>query len=151
MSFMPLYYRTIKAVLIPTVTGTISFFSSALILSIIWRSHVNSSYHRIMAFFSFWDMVLSFAVAITTLPMPSDVGDTYDFAGPSYGNVTTCEAQAFAVLLGIGLTICSNSVLSLYYLRVCRFCLYTHLRAHETGRNLVCRLLLGKKKIYSIY
>ena len=25
-------------------------------------------------------------------------------------------------------------------------CLYTHLRAHETGRNLVCRLLLEKKK-----
>src|SRR5665213_4577771 len=25
---------------------------------------------------------------------------------------------------------------------------YTHLRAHETGRNLVCRLLLEKKKIY---
>ena len=24
---------------------------------------------------------------------------------------------------------------------------YTHLRAHETGRNLVCRLLLEKKKI----
>ena len=26
---------------------------------------------------------------------------------------------------------------------------YTHLRAHETGRNLVCRLLLEKKKEYS--
>ena len=26
---------------------------------------------------------------------------------------------------------------------------YTHLRAHETGRNLVCRLLLEKKKVYS--
>ena len=25
---------------------------------------------------------------------------------------------------------------------------YTHLRAHETGRNLVCRLLLEKKKNY---
>src|SRR5674476_739308 len=25
---------------------------------------------------------------------------------------------------------------------------YTHLRAHETGRNLVCRLLLEKKKKY---
>ena len=25
---------------------------------------------------------------------------------------------------------------------------YTHLRAHETGRNLVCRLLLEKKKTY---
>ena len=26
---------------------------------------------------------------------------------------------------------------------------YTHLRAHETGRNLVCRLLLEKKKKYT--
>ena len=25
---------------------------------------------------------------------------------------------------------------------------YTHLRAHETGRNLVCRLLLEKKREY---
>src|SRR5674476_1570625 len=25
---------------------------------------------------------------------------------------------------------------------------YTHLRAHETGRNLVCRLLLEKKKLH---
>ena len=28
---------------------------------------------------------------------------------------------------------------------------YTHLRAHETGRNLVCRLLLEKKNISSNY
>src|SRR5674476_775575 len=28
---------------------------------------------------------------------------------------------------------------------------YTHLRAHETGRNLVCRLLLEKKKKYQRY
>ena len=27
---------------------------------------------------------------------------------------------------------------------------YTHLRAHETGRNLVCRLLLEKKKSYLV-
>ena len=27
---------------------------------------------------------------------------------------------------------------------------YTHLRAHETGRNLVCRLLLEKKKTHKI-
>ncbi len=27
--------------------------------------------------------------------------------------------------------------------------LYTHFRAHETGRNLVCRLLLEKKKYIS--
>src|SRR5665213_3753266 len=28
----------------------------------------------------------------------------------------------------------------------CQSVSYTHLRAHETGRNLVCRLLLEKKK-----
>ena len=28
---------------------------------------------------------------------------------------------------------------------------YTHLRAHETGRNLVCRLLLEKKKQENLY
>ena len=28
---------------------------------------------------------------------------------------------------------------------------YTHLRAHETGRNLVCRLLLEKKKKITLY
>ena len=27
---------------------------------------------------------------------------------------------------------------------------YTHLRAHETGRNLVCRLLLEKKLHYGL-
>ena len=27
---------------------------------------------------------------------------------------------------------------------------YTHLRAHETGRNLVCRLLLEKKKAFCL-
>ena len=32
------------------------------------------------------------------------------------------------------------------YLRSDRTVSYTHLRAHETGRNLVCRLLLEKKK-----
>ena len=26
---------------------------------------------------------------------------------------------------------------------------YTHLRAHETGRNLVCRLLLEKKNFFN--
>ena len=31
-------------------------------------------------------------------------------------------------------------------LRAVRTVSYTHLRAHETGRNLVCRLLLEKKK-----
>src|SRR5678809_709772 len=43
--------------------------------------------------------------------------------------------------LAICLAGCSSKVVS-YVAPVS----YTHLRAHETGRNLVCRLLLEKKK-----
>ena len=39
----------------------------------------------------------------------------------------------------------AQSTLSTILLRS-RAVSYTHLRAHETGRNLVCRLLLEKKK-----
>src|SRR5674476_1516794 len=34
----------------------------------------------------------------------------------------------------------------IFYLHLPAAVSYTHLRAHETGRNLVCRLLLEKKK-----
>src|SRR5665213_3937057 len=36
--------------------------------------------------------------------------------------------------------------LSRWHVRYSHTVSYTHLRAHETGRNLVCRLLLEKKK-----
>src|SRR5674476_123484 len=41
----------------------------------------------------------------------------------------------------LGLTAITTTILILSYITVS----YTHLRAHETGRNLVCRLLLEKK------
>ena len=41
-----------------------------------------------------------------------------------------CSAQAIELKTGIGIVETVS---------------YTHLRAHETGRNLVCRLLLEKK------
>ena len=39
-----------------------------------------------------------------------------------------------------------ESLLDEFGLQAIRTVSYTHLRAHETGRNLVCRLLLEKKK-----
>eukprot|EP01017_Pseudomicrothorax_dubius_P024058 TRINITY_DN25603_c0_g1_i1.p1 TRINITY_DN25603_c0_g1~~TRINITY_DN25603_c0_g1_i1.p1 ORF type:complete len:113 (-),score=6.99 TRINITY_DN25603_c0_g1_i1:130-468(-) len=39
-----------------------------------------------------------------------------------------------------------HSILSVYIDYYHDTVSYTHLRAHETGRNLVCRLLLEKKK-----
>ena len=55
---------------------------------------------------------------------------------------------ALTLLMGISFTSCLNSDND-YAPTVGGFVKavsYTHLRAHETGRNLVCRLLLEKKK-----
>src|SRR5678809_1746142 len=50
-------------------------------------------------------------------------------------------------LLGINQGMCwSTTVIMKIDLVGPRPVSYTHLRAHETGRNLVCRLLLEKKK-----
>ena len=57
----------------------------------------------------------------------------------------------FFVLAGLNLNLPSLATAGLigvvYFLvRILGTVSYTHLRAHETGRNLVCRLLLEKKK-----
>eukprot|EP00553_Chaetoceros_curvisetus_P004031 CAMPEP_0204623540 /NCGR_PEP_ID=MMETSP0717-20131115/9275_1 /ASSEMBLY_ACC=CAM_ASM_000666 /TAXON_ID=230516 /ORGANISM="Chaetoceros curvisetus" /LENGTH=81 /DNA_ID=CAMNT_0051638653 /DNA_START=52 /DNA_END=294 /DNA_ORIENTATION=- len=65
-----------EAWMIPSATGTISALSSILIMSIILRSSKESrfsSYHIIMFFMSFWDTIASTAIALNTIPMPSDV------------------------------------------------------------------------------
>src|SRR5678809_1789930 len=45
-----------------------------------------------------------------------------------------------------GLAVCKELREKVGYLPILMPVSYTHLRAHETGRNLVCRLLLEKKK-----
>src|SRR5674476_1494157 len=64
---------------------------------------------------------------------------------------SACSVYAHAIRLHNGQPICSHtcgassrsdSHMRAYDVSVS----YTHLRAHETGRNLVCRLLLEKKK-----
>ena len=107
-------YMTRAGVVIPTVSGSISAISSFVILSFIVRSRNNTIYHRIMFLLSFADIITSVAIALTTLPMPKDV--IYPFAGPSYGNVQSCEAQGFLYLSGSSLTFSMNGILNLYYL-----------------------------------
>eukprot|EP01083_Nonionella_stella_P122460 368436_1 len=38
-----------------------------------------STYHLIMFFFSFWDIITSIAIALTTIPMPADIHETYKY------------------------------------------------------------------------
>ncbi len=108
------FFFTRTAVVIPTITGLISASSSLMIMAFIIRSRKNSIYHRILFFISVGDLLSSFAVALTTIPMPRDV--VYAFRGPSYGNIQTCEAQAFLYLFGNALVIFSGSILLVYYL-----------------------------------
>ena len=51
--------------------------------------------------------------------MPKDV--VYDYAGLSYGNIQTCEAQAFVIVLASGLVLLSSIFLSIYYLCAIRY------------------------------
>jgi len=109
---------------IPTVTSGISFFSSALIIYIIAQSERNTytiTYHRIMVFISIADMISSLAVSLTTIPMPKDVNEVYNFEGKSYGTVLTCEIQGFSYGLGLRLSLAASICLSVYYLLKIRY------------------------------
>ncbi|GFH62093.1 hypothetical protein CTEN210_18569 [Chaetoceros tenuissimus] len=110
---------TKAGVILPTTSGSLSFVSSCLIMITILRSKQNTPYHRIMFFMSFWDSIASLSMALTTIPMPKDV--EYDYAGPSYGNITTCEAQAFVIVLSSGLVLLSSILLSIYYICTIRY------------------------------
>jgi hypothetical protein len=92
------FASTEAGIIIPTITGGLSFLSSSFIMITIYRSKQNTVYHRILFFLSFWDAIVSFCIALTTLPMPKDV--IYDYKGPSYGNHGTCSMQAFLIFLG---------------------------------------------------
>ena len=90
------FYFTKTGIIIPMVTGTVSFLSSALIIFIIIRTvttstHNWSAYYRIIFGLSIADCFTSLAIALTTIPMPKDV--IYPFEMPSYGNILTCEVQ----------------------------------------------------------
>ena len=64
------------------------------------------------------------------------------------------KKQLFATALGLGAMYLVSSIDYHFFVRLAPAAYllsmlsvsYTHLRAHETGRNLVCRLLLEKKK-----
>lgn len=109
---------------IPTCSGLVSFFSSALIIYIITKSKASeftSTYHRIVVFMSSCDMLTSLAIALTTIPMPKSVNEIYDFDGKSYGTEITCTLQGASFLFASYLSYCSNIALTLYYVLTIRY------------------------------
>src|SRR5665213_423241 len=65
-----------------------------------------------------------------------------------FAEVTTNQARPGDIVLKIDINAFCSQVIGFLYDRVAGISSlpvsYTHLRAHETGRNLVCRLLLEK-------
>ncbi|GFH62091.1 hypothetical protein CTEN210_18567 [Chaetoceros tenuissimus] len=110
---------TTAGVVLPSISGSLSFISSGLIMYIVLKSKQNTAYHRIMFFMSFWDALSSLSIALTTLPLPSDV--IYDYSYGSYGDIQTCAVQAFTILFGTGLVLFSNILLNIYYLCTIRY------------------------------
>jgi len=118
------FYLTRAGFIVPTVTGSISCISSATIIYIIVKSMRNTVYHRLLFVISFCDMLSSLAVALTTLPMPTDV--IYSFEGPSYGNTKTCEAQGLVYATGNAIIINVSIILYIYYLAALRMKMPDH-------------------------
>ena len=116
-----LFYFTKAGIIIPTVTGTISFLSSSTIIYVILRSKsgIKTTYHRIILGLSIADCAASLVIALTTIPMPKHV--IYPFALASHGNVATCAAQGLIYLIGNAACFCMNGILNIYYLCSLRF------------------------------
>lgn len=113
---------TEEAIITPVITGSISCLCSLIIIITIIRSKQNSSpYHRILAFMSSWDVVVSIAIALVTIPMPQTLEEGYNYKGPHYGNKYACAAQSFIILTGIFYIQSSSMLLNIYYLCVIRF------------------------------
>ena len=113
------YYKpfaaTVTGFIVPMVTGTLSACSSALIIYIISRSQqkLSTTYHRIMAFMSAFDIISSIFIALGTVMAPSDT--IYKFAGPILGNKVTCQIQGWLVVFGLCGSTSLNACLTWYF------------------------------------
>ncbi len=117
------FAATVYALVASIASASLSSLSSVFVIGFILlsQSKLQYAYHRIMFCMSFWDLVSSLAIAATTLPMPAHVHSVYDFAGKAFGTISSCQIQAFLIVIGSGFTIYSNCVLNFYYVFTIRF------------------------------
>ena len=113
--FYKSFTTTTAGFIVPMVTGTLSASSSGLIIYIILRSQqkLSTTYHRIMALMSAFDIISSIFFALGTIMMPSDT--MYKFAGPLLGNKVTCKIQGWLVVFGISGGTSLNACLAWYF------------------------------------
>jgi MFS family permease len=100
-NFYEPFTANIAGFIVPLITGLLSACSSGLIIYIISNSQqkLSTTYHRLMAFMSFFDIVSSIFIALGTIMLPSDT--IYKFAGPILGNDITCQIQGWLIVFGL--------------------------------------------------
>jgi len=109
-------------IVITTVSASASLLGSAIIIFLILRSNVGlkTVYHRILFGMSVFDIIQSFPMALTTIPMPKDM--IYkQFDGKAFGNTTTCSIQGYIYSTGGLCALLYNAILWIYYLCSIRF------------------------------
>ena len=104
------------------VVSSLSAISSLVLIIIILRSRIRlkSIYHRIMFGMNVANACSSAAVGLATIPMPKDMIYT-QFEAVSYGNTTTCAAQAAIGLIFSQATLMYFIALCIYHLLSIRY------------------------------
>lgn len=112
----------LTASIVHACCGSLSSLSSVLVLSMIYRSQIglSSTHHRFLFAIGICDFISSFAIGLSTLPMPKDMIYT-QFEGKSFGNFITSDIQGFCAHYFSGLMISYNCGLCFYYLCIIPF------------------------------
>jgi hypothetical protein len=129
------YHQRYVLALVRTVTGSLSFFCSAIIIYKIYlryqeqkavasvqgsRPSLNSkqgskTYYRMMLMTSIIDVMYSFWAALSVLPVPKESGGVF-----AYGNVATCSTQSFFVQASPSIVI-YMATLNIYFMLKIRY------------------------------
>ena len=150
-------YHSLPAVIITTITGSLSAISSCCLILVILRSQskLNTVYHRITFGMSCADIMSSVAMALTTIPLPKSLPNDiieleanfvdYDnWAGMKLGNVQTCSAQGFFFTFGILAMYVYNLMLCVYYVCTLVFHMKEKLIIRRVEPALhICPITLG--------
>lgn len=109
------FSMTLAGFVVPLITGLLSACCSFVILHLIFKSpeKLGTTYHRMMAIMSVFDIIASIFIAAGTIMMPSD--NVYEFKGPMLGNHVTCQIQGFCIGFGMGGGAALYTCLSWYF------------------------------------
>ncbi len=118
-------FNSWEGVIITTITASVSTAASIVVLSLILQSEKGlegSVYHRIIFGMCAADILQYVPIALTTLPMPTDMIYINGYKGLIImGNNTSCDIQGFFIYLGTLISMLYNTSLSLYYLCSIRY------------------------------